>query len=140
MPLNFPSSPVTGQQYTGTNGVTYVFNGSAWAVFSANTISIIAYDKANAANVLAYNTGIGANSYASAVGAAANAIAVAAFDRANTTGAKGGDTDKVFWENSVNITSNYTITANHNAGTFGPVTIQEGVIITVPEGSTWSVV
>ena len=38
-------------------------------------------------------------------------------------GAKGGGTNKIFWENEQTIDYNYTITNNHNAGTFGPVTI-----------------
>lgn len=56
------------------------------------------------------------------------------------TGASGGGSDRVFWENDVDITTNYTITTDKNAGTFGPVTIESGVTVTVPSGSTWSVV
>jgi hypothetical protein len=52
----------------------------------------------------------------------------------------GGGTDKVFWENDININSNYTITAGKNAGTFGPVNINNGAIVTIPNGSTWSIV
>ena len=52
----------------------------------------------------------------------------------------GGDTDKVFFENDKTITSNYTITNNKNAMTAGPVTVASGVTVTVPEGSTWTVV
>lgn len=52
----------------------------------------------------------------------------------------GGGSDKVFWENDITINNNYTITAGKNAGTFGPITIAAGVSITVPNGSTWSIV
>jgi len=55
-------------------------------------------------------------------------------------GAVGGGTDKIFWENDINITTNYTITSGKNAGTFGPVTINPDVTITIPDGSTWTVV
>jgi len=55
-------------------------------------------------------------------------------------GATGGGTNQAFYENDKTITSNYTITANKNAGTFGPVTINSGVTVTIPAGSTWSVV
>jgi hypothetical protein len=55
-------------------------------------------------------------------------------------GATGGGTNRVFFENDKTITANYTITANKNAGTFGPVTINSGVTVTVPAGSVWSVV
>jgi hypothetical protein len=30
--LNFPSSPTLGQQYAGTNGVTYTWDGETWTV------------------------------------------------------------------------------------------------------------
>lgn len=56
------------------------------------------------------------------------------------TGATGGGSDKVFWENDTTITTNYTITTGKNAGTFSPVTINNGVTVTVPSGSTWVVV
>jgi len=54
-------------------------------------------------------------------------------------GAKGGGDDKVFWENDTTVDTSYTITAGQNAGTFGPVTIQSGVTVTVPSGSEWTV-
>ena len=55
-------------------------------------------------------------------------------------GATGGGNDKVFWENSTTITTSYTITNNFNAGTFGPVTVNNGVTVTVGSGETWTVI
>jgi len=55
-------------------------------------------------------------------------------------GAKGGGSDQVFYENGQTVTTDYTITAGQNAGTFGPVTINSGITVTVPSGSNWSVV
>lgn len=55
-------------------------------------------------------------------------------------GATGGGSDAVFIENDQTVTANYTITANKNAGTFGPVTVGSGVTVTVPSGSVWSIV
>jgi hypothetical protein len=55
-------------------------------------------------------------------------------------GATGGGTDKIFWENDITITSNYTITTNKNAMTAGPVTVNSSVIVTVPSGSVWTIV
>ena len=46
-------------------------------------------------------------------------------------GAEGGGTDEIFWENDQTITTNYSITNNKNAGSFGPITIQSGVAVTV---------
>ena len=55
-------------------------------------------------------------------------------------GATGGGSDTVFWENGQTVTTNYTITNNTNAGTFGPVTINSGVTVTVGAGETWTVI
>ena len=55
-------------------------------------------------------------------------------------GATGGGSDKVFWENSNTITTSYTISNNMNAGTFGPVTVNNGVTVTVGSGETWTVI
>ena len=55
-------------------------------------------------------------------------------------GAVGGGSDEIFWENDQTITQNYTITNGKNAGSFGPITIQSGVTVTVGAGETWTVV
>ena len=51
-----------------------------------------------------------------------------------------GNGDAAFWENDQTITGDYTITNNKNAGSFGPITIQSGVTVTVGAGETWTVV
>ena len=55
-------------------------------------------------------------------------------------GVAGGATQGIFWENNQTVTSNYTITNGKNAGSFGPITIQSGVTVTVGAGETWTVV
>jgi hypothetical protein len=55
-------------------------------------------------------------------------------------GATGGGSDEIFWENGQTVTTNYTITTSKNAGTFGPITVDSGVVVTVPSGSVWTVV
>ena len=55
-------------------------------------------------------------------------------------GAVGGGTDKVFWENGTTVNSNYTISNNHNAGTFGPITVNSGATVTVGSGETWVII
>ena len=49
-------------------------------------------------------------------------------------GASGGGTDAVFYENGQTVTTNYTLTANTNAMSTGPLTINSGVAVTVPTG------
>jgi len=55
-------------------------------------------------------------------------------------GALGGGTNQIFYENDQTETNNYTISTNKNAMTAGPVTINSGVTVTVPTGSTWVIV
>ena len=55
-------------------------------------------------------------------------------------GAVGSGTNEIFWENDQTITGDYSITNNKNAGSFGPITIQSGVTVTIGSGETWTVV
>ena len=60
------------------------------------------------------------------------------------SGATGGGSDKVIIENGTNVTQDYTIGttfgATCNAGSFGPITINAGVTLTIPSGSVYTVV
>lgn len=55
-------------------------------------------------------------------------------------GAVGGGGDRSFIENDNAITTNYQITSNRNAVSAGPITIQTGVSVTIPSGSSWVIV
>ena len=55
-------------------------------------------------------------------------------------GAGGSSGDGVFYENDTNVTASYTISTNKNAMSAGPITINNGVTVTVPTGSVWTVV
>jgi hypothetical protein len=59
-------------------------------------------------------------------------------------GATGGGNDEIFHENDQIVTADYTIgtgsATSKNAGTFGPITVNSGITVTVPSGSTWSIV
>lgn len=55
-------------------------------------------------------------------------------------GAAGGSGNPFCYENDITITEDYTITAGKNAMSAGPITIADGVTVTIPDGSTWSVV
>jgi hypothetical protein len=64
-------------------------------------------------------------------------------DRGNSTTndiSAGAITANPFFENTNSITSSYTITSGHNAMAAGPITVEDGVTITVPDGSRWVVV
>ena len=58
----------------------------------------------------------------------------------SAAGAGGGGSDKIFWENGQTVTTNYTITNNYNAMSAGPITINNGVTVTIGDGETWTIV
>lgn len=59
-----------------------------------------------------------------------------------TIAASGGGAagaDGVFSETGNTVTTSYTITSGKNAGSFGPVTIVSGAVVTIPTGSVWTI-
>ena len=60
-----------------------------------------------------------------------------------TTGGKaptGGNTFGVFYENDQVMITDYTITAGRNAMSAGPITVNPGVVLTIPAGSVYTIV
>lgn len=54
--------------------------------------------------------------------------------------ATGGGSDQVFFENGQTVTTSYTIPAGKNAMSAGPITIADGATVTVPSGTSWTIV
>ena len=52
----------------------------------------------------------------------------------------GGGGDQVFFQNAPTVSTSYSIPANTNAGSFGPITIGASATVTIPSSSTWTVV
>ena len=52
----------------------------------------------------------------------------------------GASAGGVIWENSTEITANYTLATGKNGFSVGPVTVAAGVSVTVPSGQRWVVV
>ena len=121
--VSVPSITFTGDTDTGlfrvsSGQIGIVANGTKVAHFPASTGSSGQLLSTNGAGVLSY------------VDPPASAT--------------GGGSDKVFYENSTTVTADYTIGttfgATANAMSAGPVTINAGVTVTVPAGSTYTVV
>ncbi len=55
-------------------------------------------------------------------------------------GATGGGANEVFFENDQTVTNDYTIPGTKNAGTFGPITVDSGITVTVSTGAVWTIV
>ena len=81
----------------------------------------------NAAGLIRYNSTLGQfEGYTSAWGGLGG-------------GATGGGSDQVFVENSDDVTTDYTITSGKNAMSVGPITVESGIVVTIPSGSRWVV-
>ena len=107
-------TPVTN--YTATNGSTIVLSTGATL---GDTILVQGATTFNVANVVTL-TG----------GGVVTAPVTATVMRASTP----------FFENSATVSADYTISANQNAMSAGPVTINSGITVTVPSGSVWTIV
>ncbi len=56
------------------------------------------------------------------------------------SGASGGGNDQIFYENGQSINFDYTIPSSKNAMTTGPITISDGVTVTVSDGARWVII
>jgi len=52
----------------------------------------------------------------------------------------GASTNSVFFENDTAVAVNYQITSGKNAMSAGPLAINAGIAVTVPSGSSWTIV
>ena len=52
----------------------------------------------------------------------------------------GGGTDSIFILNGQTVTTDYSIPSGQNAGSFGPITVNTGITVTIPTGSVWTIV
>ena len=52
----------------------------------------------------------------------------------------GASTNTVFFENDKAVAVNYQITSTKNAMSAGPIAINAGIAVTVPSGSSWTIV
>ena len=52
----------------------------------------------------------------------------------------GASTNTVFFENDIEVGVGYSITSGKNAMSAGPIAINAGIAVTVPSGSSWTIV
>lgn len=55
-------------------------------------------------------------------------------------GASGGGADAVFYLNDQTVNNSYTIPAGQNAMSSGPITIADGVVVSISDGSVWTII
>jgi hypothetical protein len=142
------SSTLTLQSTSGT-GTTdsiamKVGNNGAITALSVATTGIVSFPTTGAIVIPASTT---ANQPTGQTGMLRFNTSTTSFEGYNGTawgsiggGATGGGTDQIFYLNGQTVTTNYSIPVGQNAGTFGPITVNSGATVTVPSGSTWSIV
>jgi Coiled stalk of trimeric autotransporter adhesin len=119
---------------SSTLGVTGVATFSADSVFNSTgaikiPVGTTAQQPTPATGMIRYNSTLGQfqGYYASAWASIGG-------------GATGGGSDQVFVLNDQTVTVNYTIPTGKNASSAGPITINTGITVTVPDNSTWVIV
>ena len=154
--LKVSNSPVNGYYLAAQSGNT---GGLTWTQLSASDLAtgtlpdarfpatLPAASAANLTSIPAGNlTGTVADARISTLTASKLSGALPAIDGSNLTGLQAGATggnsggNAVFWENQQTVTHSYSISANRNAGSFGPITINSGITVTVPSTSNWTIV
>jgi len=127
------TSDTTGTLVLQTNGTTtavtigtdqnVVFNSTGAATLSKGTTG--QRPGSPVAGMIRYNTTTGGfEGYTSAWGGIGG-------------GATGAGGDQVFVQNQPTVTTSYTLTTGFNASSVGPITINNGVTVTVPSGQRW---
>lgn len=75
------------------------------------------------------------NAHITAAAVTAHATQTSGSSGGTGGGGTGGTISGLFWENPQIITSDYTVPAGKNAMIVGPITIADGVSVTVPDGA-----
>lgn len=48
--------------------------------------------------------------------------------------------DGIFWQNANTVNSNQTVSTSYNAMSIGPITIANGITVTINDGAVWTII
>lgn len=135
---------------TGTNTISASASASVAAYKAGQVFNFIAAG-ANTGAVTVNINGLGAKNLLKSGTLALDAGDIAAnqvitiiydgtqFQIASGSGGGGAKAGGVIYENGQTISSNYTISTGKNGHSVGPITVANGVTVSVPDGSRWLV-
>ena len=152
MAINFPNSPNTNDTFT-SGSITYKWDGVKWIGLGLTPVDRLVEGSNNliiTSNDLLWsggNVGINSSSPSTtlAVGGTVTATTFSG-DGSNLSNRPAGapvggaSTNTVFFENDKAVGVGYSITSGKNAMSAGPIVINAGIAVTVPSGSTWTIV
>ena len=152
MAINFPNSPNTNDTFT-SGSITYKWDGVKWIGLGLTPVDRLVEGSNNliiTSNDLLWsggNVGINSSSPSTtlAVGGTVTATTFSG-DGSNLSNLPAGapvggaSTNTVFFENDKVVGVGYSITSGKNAMSAGPIVINVGIAVTVPSGSTWTIV
>ena len=137
-------------------GVLQVLSSAYSVIFQISDAGVIQTGSWNGSTIGVAYGGTGGTATATAGAVAYGTGTVYAFTAAGTAGqvltsngasaptwaaaVSSNITTKGLYENAAIISANYTIGTGNNAVSAGPITINSGIVVTVPSGSTWVVV
>jgi len=130
-----------GDMYFNTgNNRMRVYSGSAWADVAIDSSTVVTKTSATGSGALPAGTTGQRDGSPSAGFIRFNTTDTSAeiYDGSAWSPVGGGNTtDEGLYEHAHTIAANYSITSGNNALTAGPITINSGVSVTIPTGSTW---
>jgi hypothetical protein len=146
---NATATPTAGTVAYGT-GTAYAFTsaGSAGQVLQSNGAGAPTWITPAGGVTLANDTSTASNLYPTFAGATSGSVSTIYTGNANllykpSTGELQSQAMVAInglMVNNATVNTNYTIPAGYNAMSAGPITVASGIVVTVPSGSTWSIV
>jgi len=126
--------------FNTTTNKTRIYNGSAWQDAVVDTSGVVTKTSNTGSAVLPVGTTAERDGSPSAGYLRWNSDDTSAevYDGSAWAAVGGGNsTGEGLYEHAHTISSNYSITSGNNALSAGPITINSGISVTVPTGSTW---
>jgi hypothetical protein len=120
-----------------------VYDGSSWDDVAVDSATVVTKTSATGSGALPAGTTGQRDGSPSAGYIRWNTTDTSAeiYDGSGWTAVGGGNTtDKGLYEHAHTISADYSITSGNNAMAAGPITIDTGYSVTVPTGSTWTIV
>jgi trimeric autotransporter adhesin len=139
--INAGTIPNANTTASSSNGASTIVARDASGNFTANTITATTFSGSGASltSLNASNLSSGTVATARLASGTANSSTYLRGDQTWATVASSNKTSFGLFENAIIISANYTIDSGNNAISAGPVTVNSGVTVTVPAGSTWTI-